>query len=48
MAILDLQGMQAPASVRAGRGGGKSGASKNCNNTGGGGGGWSILSVALC
>lgn len=46
MAILDLQGMQAPTSqgVRFG----KSGSSKNCNNTGGGGGGWSVLSVALC
>jgi hypothetical protein len=32
MSILDLQGMQAPSEVRAG----KSGASKGCFNTGGG------------
>ncbi|MFP5362211.1 MAG: SapB/AmfS family lanthipeptide [Thermoleophilia bacterium] len=48
MAILDLQGMQAPASVREKRGGGgKSGASKHCGGHGGGG-GWSVLSLALC
>ena len=49
MAILDLQGMQAPASTRAKRGGGgKSGSSKGCNNVGGGGGGFSGLSLLLC
>jgi hypothetical protein len=36
MAILDLQGMEAPSDVRYG----KSGASKGCNN--------SILSLILC
>ena len=46
MAILDLQGMQAP-SVKNGRGSGKSGSSKGCNNTGGGG-GFSGLSLLLC
>lgn len=47
MAILDLQGMQAPAQTRAGRGSGKSGSSKGCNNVGGGG-GPSHLSLLLC
>ena len=45
MAILDLQGMQAP-STRAHKGG-KSGASKGCT-IGGGGGGASRLSLLLC
>ena len=50
MAILDLQGMQAPSEGRAAH----SGASKNCfNNFGGGGGGGggghaSTLSLLLC
>ncbi len=48
MAILDLQGMQAPDShgVRYG----KSGSSKGCGNIigGGGGGGRSGLSLLLC
>jgi len=45
MAILDLQGMKAPASgVKYG----KSGSSKNCNNNTGGGGGISGLSLLLC
>jgi hypothetical protein len=47
MAILDLQGLQAPSQVRAG----KSGASKDCFNVGGGGGGGhhiSGLSLLLC
>jgi hypothetical protein len=42
MAILDLQGLTTPTSVKNGRGG-KSGASKNCNNGGGSG-----LSLLLC
>jgi hypothetical protein len=47
MAILDLQGMQAPTTRN--HGGGKSGASKGCTiNTGGNGGGASFLSVLLC
>ena len=47
MAILDLQGMQAPSS---GTRHGKSGASKGCTiNTGGHGhGGASFLSLLLC
>ena len=43
MAILDLQGLETPQTVRAG----KSGSSKGCNNVGGGGGG-SRLSLLLC
>lgn len=45
MAILDMQGMQAPASqgVRFG----KSGSSKNCGNVSGGG-GPSGLSLLFC
>ena len=44
MAILDLQGLQAPSSgVKYG----KSGSSKGCNNVGGGG-GHSGLSLLLC
>ena len=43
MAILDLQGLETPQTVRAG----KSGGSKGCTiNTGGGGG--SRLSLLLC
>jgi hypothetical protein len=43
MAILDLQGMQAPSTgVKYG----KSGSSKGCNNVGGGG--HSGLSLLLC
>ncbi|HWC87376.1 MAG TPA: SapB/AmfS family lanthipeptide [Solirubrobacteraceae bacterium] len=46
MAILDLQGLQAPSQVRAG----KSGASKDCGNVinTGGGHGHSGLSLLLC
>lgn len=48
MAILDLQGLETPQTVRAG----KSGASKGCFNTGGGHGhghgGGSGLSLLLC
>lgn len=46
MAILDLQGLETPQTVRAG----KSGASKGCTiNTGGHGhGGASLLSLLLC
>ena len=45
MAILDLQGLETPQTVRAG----KSGASKGCTiNTGGGKGGASFLSLLLC
>ncbi|MCA1682515.1 MAG: SapB/AmfS family lanthipeptide [Actinobacteria bacterium] len=46
MAILDLQGMQAPSShdVRYG----KSASSKGCNNIVGTGGGRSGLSLLLC
>ncbi len=43
MAILDLQGLDTPQKMVAG----KSGSSKNCGNVGGGG-GPSRLSLLLC
>lgn len=41
MALLDLQGMEAPQGRGGSHGGGKSGGSKGCGNISG-------LSVALC